>query len=107
MLKKWIAYLLAVVLFESIADVYSKEWSIHGGWVRWLAGMGGYVIATAFWLMILKNGYTISKGVVLFSVSTLIAGLIIGLIIYKEPVNKLQAAGILIGIVSVILLLWE
>lgn len=44
----WIIPLAFLIVFESLADVFAKEYSIKGHWYFWVAGIVGYIIANAF-----------------------------------------------------------
>lgn len=104
----WILPLIFVIIFELIADVFSKEWSMRTNlWYLALGGMLSYIIANAFWLFTLKNGAGLGRGVVIFSVSTAITATILGLVWYQEKVTNLQVLGMIVGIISIVLIFWE
>lgn len=103
----WILPLILLITFEMIADVLAKTWSIKN--IAWyaIASLISYVIANSFWLYALKNGSGLGRGAIIFSVATAIIAMILGFILYKEPVNKLQIIGCFFGVISIILILWE
>ncbi len=103
----WVIGLILLILFESIADIIAKEYSLHGGKIRWIGAILGYVAANAFWLWALKSGSGLARGAIIFSVASAILAAIIGLWLYKENLNKYQILGVIIGIVSLILIFYE
>lgn len=102
----WIIAISLLIAFELIADIFAKEWSLHGNYL-WIGALGAYLIANTFWLFALKNGAGLAKGGIIFSVACALLAIILGMFIYKEPVNRLQTAGIYLGIISLVLILWE
>ena len=99
--------LLFLIVFELVADIFAKEWALHGTAVRWLAAIGGFVIANAFWLSALRKGAGLGRGVVIFSVSTAILATLLGIVFYEETLSKIQLLGIAVGIFSLILIFWK
>lgn len=104
---KWILPLSILVLFEAIADIFSKNWSLKGGWVLAAGALVSYAIANTFWLFALKNGSGLGKGAVIFSISSAVLAIALGFFLYKEPVSRLQFIGLILGIVSLVLIFWE
>jgi multidrug transporter EmrE-like cation transporter len=103
----WIAFLSIVIVFELVADVFSKEWSLHSSPLYWIAATGAYLIANIFWLFALKNGVGLGRGVVIFAVVTAVVASIIGIVFYKEQLEKIQLVGVGIGIFSLVLIFWN
>jgi drug/metabolite transporter (DMT)-like permease len=102
----WLVSLFGLIIFELVADVLAKEYSLHGAWYRWLLAIGAYVVANTFWLYAIKNGSGLARGAIIFSVSTAVIAVIIGMF-YREQLGKMQMAGVLLGIVSLILIFWR
>lgn len=103
----WILPLGLLIVFELVADVLAKEWSLHGHAVRWIGAIAAYVIANTFWLIALRQGSGLARGAIIFSVATAIIAASLGLFLYKENLTRLQIIGVLIGIVSLVLIFWE
>lgn len=103
----WLIPLSLLIVFEFIADIFAKEWSIHHGPLLWIWAIGAYVIANTFWLIAMRNGAELSIGAVIFSLSSEFLAVFLGLIIYKEPITALQRAGVVLGFVSPLLILWK
>lgn len=99
----WILFLMLLIFFELVADIAAKNWSLSGG-KGWMYALLFYLIANSFWLIALKKGSGLARGAVIFSIVTVVVALILGLLVYKEPVNKNQLIGLILGIISIVLL---
>lgn len=100
-------FLGLLIIFEIIADVYAKEYSLHDRFNYWSISILCYLLANAFWLESMRRGITLSKGGLIFSVSTAITVVIIGKYMYHEEITKLQMTGIGFGIVSLMMIMWD
>ncbi len=103
----WLIPLLLLIIFESLADIFAKEYSLKGHWYLWLAGIIGYIIANIFWLSAIKNGSQLGRGAIIFSVLSAVLAVIIGVYFYQENTNKIQILGMVLGIISIALIFWE
>lgn len=103
----WVFFLGLLIVTEAIADIISKEYQIHAGWVRFSGAILAYIIANIFWLISLRNGAGLTKGAIIFSVGSAVLAIVIGLALYKEPVTRIQMYGVILGLISIILLVWE
>lgn len=100
--------LIILVLFEAIADIFAKEWSLGKRSIMWAAlSLVAYLLANSSWLIALKHGSGLARGAVIFSVASAVLAVIIGLVFYKERMSGMQIMGIAIGLISIILLVWE
>jgi drug/metabolite transporter (DMT)-like permease len=106
-MNKWIFPLLLLIIFEGLADIFAKNWSLQR--TLWTAGASliCYLIANSFWLFALKNGSGLGRGAVIFSISSAIIAIILGIIFYKETINKFQIIGFILGVAAIIFLFWE
>lgn len=103
----WMLPLLGLIIFEVIADIFTKEYSLKGGFLLWIFAISGYVIANSFWLYSMKHGAGLTRGANIFSVSTALIATIIGVYFYHEKLNNFQIAGIIFGMVSLVLIFWQ
>ncbi|MCX6752810.1 MAG: EamA family transporter [Candidatus Nomurabacteria bacterium] len=103
----WILPISLLIVFEVIADIFAKQWSLGSNKYFWIFALTAYLIGNVFWLFALKNGSGLSRGAVIFSLSTEILAICIGLFFYHESVNKIQILGMFLGLVSLFLILWE
>src|SRR5687767_3234049 len=104
---QWILPLLLLILFEGVADILAKEWSLYGKPIRWIGAIGAYVLANTFWLYALRSGSGLTRGAIIFSVGSAILAVVIGLVLYKESVTKTEVLGIILGIVALALIFWN
>lgn len=103
----WIIPIIFLIIFEIIADIFAKEYSLKGYWWFWVAAILAYVVANAFWLWGIRSGSGLARGAIIFSVVSAILAIIIGLYFYKEETNYIQVIGMVIGALSLILIFWE
>ncbi len=96
----WLRGVSLLILFECIADILAKEYSIRGTWPYWVAAIGGYIIANIFWLWGIKDGSGLARGAVIFSVGSEILAIALGIFLYKEKIDHYQILGIIFGFVS-------
>lgn len=103
----WIIPLIFLIILESVADIFAKEYSLKGYWYLYLYALLGYIIANMFWLWSIRSGSGLARGAVIFSVGSAIIAIVLGLYFYNEQVNKFQIAGMILGALSLILIFWE
>jgi len=107
---KWILPISFLVIFELVADVLAKEWTLHKGSAGYIfagCALVAYLIGNSFWLFALKDGSGLARGSVIFSVASGIAAIIIGLVFFKENVTRIEMIGLILGLISVTLILWN
>jgi len=102
----WVIALCFLIIFEGVADIFSKEYSLHGIWRYWLLAISGYIIANSFWLYSIRKGSGLARGAVLFSIGSAIVAVLIGALGYHEKINKTEFLGIIVGIVAIVLIFW-
>ncbi|MFA6585649.1 MAG: EamA family transporter [Candidatus Paceibacterota bacterium] len=103
----WVIPLIFLIIFEIVADIFAKEYALKGSWYFWVSAILAYVIANSFWLWSIKSGSGLARGAIIFSVSSAVLAVIIGLYFYGEETNKIQIAGMILGLLSLILIFWE
>ncbi len=104
---RWILPLSLLIIFEVIADIFAKKWSLHGNTIRWVGAICSYIAANTFWLFALKNGSGLGRGAILFSVASAILAAAIGFLFYEEQISKVQLFGVIFGIISLVLIFWS
>ncbi len=100
----WLLPLSLLIVFEIVADILSKEWSVGKPIYFAIGAILAYVIANTFWLFALKYGSGLAKGAIIFSVASAILATVIGVLLYKEEVTRLQLVGMVLGILSIFFL---
>ena len=104
---KWLIPLGILIIFELIADIFAKSWSLKGGWVLATCALIAYLLGNTFWLFALKNGSGLAKGAVIFSIVSAVIAIGLGVLLYKETITKVQLIGVVLGLLSLILIFWE
>ena len=104
---KWLIPLSILIGFELVADILAKNWSEKGGGVLAIGALVAYLLGNTFWLFALKNGSGLAKGAVIFSIVSALLAIGLGILFYKETLNKLQIIGVLFGLISLVLIFWE
>ena len=103
----WIFPLILLIIFEMVADIFAKEWSLKPSVLLWIGAIGAYVVANAFWLFALKEGSGLARGSAIFSVASAILALTIGAFLYKEQLGTVEYIGIGLGVASLVCIFWN
>ncbi len=104
----WIIPLAILIFFEAIADIFAKEWSLgNRSFAYAVLSLVAYLLANSSWLIALKYGSGLARGAIIFSVASAILASVIGLVFYKEQLSTVQLIGVFIGIISIVLIVWE
>jgi len=104
----WLIPLGILILFEAIADILAKEWSLGSRSIFYaVVALIAYMLANTSWLISLRYGSGLARGAIIFSVASAVLASIIGIIFYKESLSIVQIAGIALGVVSITLIFWE
>lgn len=98
---RWLYFLLGLVVFELIADVFAKQFAVSGKLVFAALAIIGFIAANAAWLVSLRTGAELSKGAVLFSVLSGVGAVLIGLLAYHERATPYQLIGLALGVVAI------
>lgn len=100
----WIFPLLILIAFEGVADVFAKQFSLDGRAFNWIFAICAYMTANIFWLFAIRRGSGLARGAVLFSIGSALIAVAIGVFFYKERMSQLEIAGIVTGLVAIVLL---
>ena len=103
----WIVFLGLLIITEAIADIIAKEYQLHSGVIRFVGAIVAYVLANIFWLIALKDGAGLTQGAIIFSVGSAVLAIVIGLVLYKETITSMQMIGVALGLIAIVLLVWE
>ena len=63
-----------------------------------------YSIGAIVWVIAVKNGISLGRASVLFATSSAIAGVVIDMIFFHNPISTLQWIGIIFGIIGLYLI---
>jgi len=101
----WQLFLILLIVFELLADIFAKSYSLSGRLYVASIALLLYVVANMSWLVSLKMNSNLTIGANVFSIVTGIVAAIIGMGLYGEVITLKQGLGIILGVVSLTLLL--
>ena len=93
-----------LIVFEVIADILAKEYSLRGSWIYAVAAISAYIVANSFWLFALRSGAGLARGSIIFGIAQAVLAVIIGVVYYKEAYSITTTVGMVFGLVSIILM---
>lgn len=100
--------LFCLIVFLEIVALFSiKEYTIHKNYFLPLLAFFSYGIIPFIIYFILVNGNNISIVNVAWNILSILYGIFIGFILFKEHITKLQWIGIILGTFSLFLLFYE
>lgn len=94
---------LACSRLGSGADIFLKKWSIENKNYLLIIGLLIYFVGTIFWAFSLKYEL-LSKAGPIFTILNLVMIVLVGVIMFKENLSFVNTAGVVLGIVSIILI---
>jgi len=100
----WQFWLALLVVFELAADVFAKEYSITRARLHAALALALYVACNSCWLVAMCRGSGLARGAILFSVSSAVLAVILGVLVYHESLTAANSAGLLLGLVALVLL---
>ena len=103
MIKPFLIIVFVATLLEVFADILFKKWSVGGKGIFLLIGVSLYTVGTVAWAYSLRFEL-LSRAISVFTVLNFILVVLAGVIIFKESLSLANKAGIMLGIVSVVLL---
>jgi len=90
-------------LFVGVGDYLAKKWSLVPGWNFCAGALACYFISSFFYLLTLtRKGLVVSC--VIWSISSIVAFLFVGLFIFHETLSGMQLVGVTLGVISLIML---
>ena len=100
----WQIYLLGLFLFEAIADVFAKEFSLRPTKLFAITSILFYVVCNSFWLASIRSGSGLVRGAFVFSIGNSIVALAIGWLMYDERIGFYGWLGIFLALPAIVLL---
>lgn len=101
----WAFWLLGLIGFEVLADIFVKEHSLKKSYWTFIIALIGYVLANTCWLISMRYRSHLGLSANIFSVSTGVLAVSIGCIFYGEVLSTQQVIGVILGILSLVLLI--
>ncbi len=91
------------VALEVLGDVLLKKWVLQDRGLLLYSGLALYFLGTVLLAFSLRHEY-LSKAISVFTVLNLIAVVLAGVFLFKENLTLVNKAGIILGLVSIMLL---
>jgi multidrug transporter EmrE-like cation transporter len=104
---RWQLWLALLVVFEVAADVFAKEYSLTRSRLHAASALALYVACNSCWLAALCRGSGLARGAILFSVASAVLAVALGVLVYRESLTTANSAGLLLGVVALVLLGYE
>jgi multidrug transporter EmrE-like cation transporter len=101
---RWQLWLALLVVFELAADVFAKEYSLTRARLHAVLAIALYVACNSCWLVALCRGSGLARGAILFSVSSAVLAVVLGVLVYRESLTPANSAGLLLGLAALALL---
>ena len=99
----WAWITISAVLF-AFGEYLSKKFALNPGWVLFTLFIIVDLIAAAAWIPAIFQESQLSTTGVIWSIASLLATVLIGILVFGERLNLIQSMGIVAGIVCVVLL---
>ncbi len=98
----WVLLCLAAISVVT-GDVLAKYWSTNVKSVFYFAALVAYAFSGFFYIpTLLREGLVVTS--VVWSILSIIGFLAVGIILFKETLTPLQIAGVVLGILALIIL---
>jgi len=97
----WIA---VSAIFFALGEFVSKKFALNPGWTLFITFLIVDIISASTWIPAIFEKNQLSITGVIWSVVSLIATVLIGLLVFNEKLTMIQSIGLVIGFVSVVLL---
>jgi multidrug transporter EmrE-like cation transporter len=98
------AWLLLSVAFFAVGEYFSKKFALEPSFKYVALILFAYILGTLAWLPAILQKNQLSITGTIWSVLSVLATIGIGILIFKEHLDSLQVAGLILAIVAVILL---
>ncbi len=102
-MPSWVPFIIGLVIFETIADIWAKEFELTNSWIWYAWALMAYVLGNALWLFAMKKWVGLWRWTILFGVITTIVTLLIAYVYYREPVNTTNIIWIILCLVWLVL----
>ena len=99
----WV-WIVVSAIFFAFGEFLSKKFALNPGWMLFLAFLVVDLISASAWLPAIFERNQLSVTGVIWSIVSLIATVLIGVLAFNEKLTFVQTVGLMTGLVSVILL---
>jgi drug/metabolite transporter (DMT)-like permease len=91
---------LLSVSFMMGGEYMSKIWATHGGTPKLLAGMACYFCCTIIWFVAMSYHNHLTTLGTIWDMGALASTIVVGILIFKEPVTASQWCGLVLAFVA-------
>ncbi len=98
----FISLISTVALIDIIGDYIAKSWAVNSKVSYFIVGFVLFSIANFLWIFSMKYEL-LSKIMIFYSMIGVVAGFLVGLIVFKENLNLYNWLGFILAIVSLVL----
>jgi drug/metabolite transporter (DMT)-like permease len=88
------------------ADILAKEWSVRPRFFTLAASFFAYSLVAVAWFLCLRAGSGLARGISTIAIITATIAVLVGIFVYKEQISMVQAAGMILGVLALILISW-
>ena len=99
----WVWIILSAVFF-AFGEFLSKKFALNPGWVLFIMFLVVDIISAAAWIPAIFEKSQLSVTGVVWSIVSLMATVLIGILAFDEKLTFTQSVGLATGLVSVIFL---
>lgn len=100
----YIVWIVLSALCFAMGEYFSKKFGLAPGWIYFACVMGSYMLGTILWLPAIVQNNQLSIVGAIWSVMSLLATVLIGVLIFGEDLNTLAITGLVLGFFAVLLL---
>jgi multidrug transporter EmrE-like cation transporter len=100
----YIVWLVLSAICFAIGEYFSKKFGLSPSYVLVACILASYIVGTLFWLPAIVQNNQLSIVGAIWSVMSLMATVLIGVLIFGEQLNALSLAGIFLGAIAIFLL---
>ncbi len=98
------AWIIISTLFFAFGEFISKKFALNPSWMLFTLFIFIDLLSAAAWIPAIVQKNQLSITGVIWSVISLMATILIGLLLFNEKLTIIQSIGLVVGIISVILL---
>ena len=102
----WVFLLVLSIVSQIIAENYVKSYSLSGNIAPASIALFLQIVSSLTWLYYMRLHSTLAIGAGIWSMSLCLASVFIGVVMYHEVLTSQQYIGIMLGMVSLILLMF-
>jgi len=99
----WIWITISAIFF-ALGEFFSKKFALNPGWVLFATFIIIDIISASTWLPAIFEKNQLSTTGVIWSIASVAATVLIGVLAFSEKLTLIQCVGLAFGVVSVILL---